>query len=216
MNNKRLAFTLIELLVVIAIIAILAAILFPVFARARENARRTSCLSNLKQLGLGFAQYTQDYDERYPGSAPQVDSPGTIGTPNFSPLGHWVPSGLVSATSACNPANGAIFPYVKSVQIFICPSDTTADRKRLSYSMNQIMDGVAISAISSTSIKALLVDEGLTLNDGRLGYNASDNVSLIHFDGGNILFCDGHAKWRRGDTINPVSSHPREFDLTTE
>lgn len=62
----RKAFTLIELLVVIAIIAILASILFPVFARARENARRTSCVSNLKQLGLGMMQYTQDYDERYP------------------------------------------------------------------------------------------------------------------------------------------------------
>ena len=59
-------FTLIELLVVIAIIAILAAILFPVFARARENARRSSCQSNMKQIGLGFMQYTQDYDEQYP------------------------------------------------------------------------------------------------------------------------------------------------------
>src|SRR5690349_12144108 len=59
-------FTLIELLVVIAIIALLAAILFPVFARARENARRASCQSNLKQIGLGFHQYTQDYDDRLP------------------------------------------------------------------------------------------------------------------------------------------------------
>lgn len=65
-NQKRKAFTLIELLVVIAIIAILAAILFPVFARARENARRSSCLSNLKQIGLGAMMYIQDYDERYP------------------------------------------------------------------------------------------------------------------------------------------------------
>ena len=65
-KSRKTAFTLIELLVVIAIIAILAAILFPVFARARENARRTSCLSNMKQMGLGIAQYTQDYDSIYP------------------------------------------------------------------------------------------------------------------------------------------------------
>lgn len=65
-STRKRAFALIELLVVIAIIAILAAILFPVFARARENARKTSCLSNMKQMGLGLMQYTQDYDERFP------------------------------------------------------------------------------------------------------------------------------------------------------
>jgi len=65
-RNNKSAFTLIELLVVIAIISILAAILFPVFGRARENARRASCMSNLKQIGLAIMQYTQDYDEKYP------------------------------------------------------------------------------------------------------------------------------------------------------
>ncbi|RYG63911.1 DUF1559 domain-containing protein, partial [bacterium] len=65
-TSRKGAFTLIELLVVIAIIAILAAILFPVFGRARENARRSSCLSNMKQIGLGMMQYTQDYDEKFP------------------------------------------------------------------------------------------------------------------------------------------------------
>ena len=99
-QNKvaRHGFTLIELLVVIAIIAILAAILFPVFARARENARRSSCSSNLKQIGLGFAQYTQDYDERLPYCDYGYSVPGKIG---------W---------------DEAIFPYVKSTQIFQCPS----------------------------------------------------------------------------------------------
>jgi prepilin-type N-terminal cleavage/methylation domain-containing protein/prepilin-type processing-associated H-X9-DG protein len=96
--GARSAFTLIELLVVIAIIAILAAILFPVFARARENARRASCQSNLKQIGLVIMQYTQDYDEMLP-------------TPLW-----W------TGTSN-NTWLGEIQPYAKSTQVFQCPSD---------------------------------------------------------------------------------------------
>ena len=214
MNNfRKTAFTLIELLVVIAIIAILAAILFPVFARARENARRSSCQSNLKQLGLGFIQYTQDYDEKYPGSGPSVIS----ATLTFNTaLGHWVPAGVVFSTATpCKPRDGAIYPYVKSEQIYICPSDSTADAKKLSYSMNQQMEGLAIATITEVSTKSLLVDEGLTLNDGRLGNNATDLVSLIHFDGGNLLYADGHVKWQKGDKVNPISSHPEVFDPTT-
>jgi len=105
-NNR--AFTLIELLVVITIISILAAILFPVFARARENARRSSCMSNMKQIGLGFMMYTQDYDEKYPNiafeSGDQVTYPTGITFDN-----NWVVR---------------IYPYVKSVQLFNCPSST--------------------------------------------------------------------------------------------
>ena len=103
---RKRAFTLIELLVVIAIIAILASILFPVFGRARENARRSSCMSNLKQIGLGIIQYSQDYDEK----APRAWI-GTAGNPNYS--GPTDPKWMDS-----------VFPYIKSTQIFSCPSHT--------------------------------------------------------------------------------------------
>ncbi|RYX82079.1 DUF1559 domain-containing protein [bacterium] len=202
-SYQKRAFTLIELLVVIAIIAILASILFPVFARARENARRASCQSNMKQLGLGFLQYTQDYDEAYPGSAP----PSAVLTKlPFSPLGHWVPAGVVVTNT--NPSlvqNGAIFPYIKSTQIYICPSDVNGDKKRLSYSMNQLMDFINTPVIDSVATKILLVDEGNTLNDGRFGVGNADIPSIIHFDGADVLFCDGHVKWRRSSTLVPIN-----------
>ena len=96
-------FTLIELLVVIAIISILAAILFPVFARARENGRRTSCLSNMKQLGLGVMQYQQDNDEMYPQAYWYKNDQGDL-----NGYMQW---------------SGATMPYVKSEQLYVCPSD---------------------------------------------------------------------------------------------
>ena len=97
-QRRRQAFTLIELLVVIAIIAILAAILFPVFAQAREKARQASCLSNGKQLGLGLLQYVQDYDETYPSGSGST----------FIGIG-WA---------------GEIYTYVKSTKVYSCPDDS--------------------------------------------------------------------------------------------
>src|SRR5688500_161340 len=105
-SQKNAGFTLIELLVVIAIIAILAAMLFPVFSRARENARRTSCQSNLKQIGLAFAQYTQDCDERYPLNFFCDPPDANCGAPGTTPI-LWM---------------YALYPYSKSPQIYNCPS----------------------------------------------------------------------------------------------
>ena len=109
-SPRRSAFTLIELLVVIAIIAILAAILFPVFARAREKARQTTCMSNLKQFGLAIIQYTQDYDEKMPLAVPHTSSigPRTAKENNVPEFG--IPVQLM--------------PYVKSREAFHCPDDT--------------------------------------------------------------------------------------------
>jgi len=113
-RSQRRGFTLIELLVVIAIIAILAAILFPVFQKVRENARRASCQSNLKQLGLAFVQYSQDADEKYPGGSITDKT-----DPNYGQGTGWA---------------GQIYPFVKSNGVYLCPDD---DNEAVSYAINQ-------------------------------------------------------------------------------
>jgi prepilin-type N-terminal cleavage/methylation domain-containing protein len=126
-SAKRRAFTLIELLVVIAIIAILAAILFPVFAKAREKARQTSCASNERQLGLALLQYIQDYDENLPCGDTAAQNTG------------W---------------DSQIYPFVKSTGIFTCPSDTTVPPGSnivLSYACNLSTSYSAIPSLSVSS-----------------------------------------------------------------
>ncbi len=107
-HRRTTGFTLIELLVVIAIIAILAAILFPVFAQAREKARATSCLSNSKQIGLAINMYVQDYDETYPQAYYYKNNTSTTNGSSSGGYVNW------TATTA---------PYIKSANIFVCPSD---------------------------------------------------------------------------------------------
>jgi prepilin-type N-terminal cleavage/methylation domain-containing protein/prepilin-type processing-associated H-X9-DG protein len=114
-NRPRSGFTLIELLVVIAIIAILAAILFPVFAQAREKARQTACLSNTKQIGTGLMMYVQDYDELYPIAIPD----------NVPPIN--------GGTSARLPIEDQFGPYIKNDDVWHCPSDAADVRTDVAF-----------------------------------------------------------------------------------
>ena len=199
----RKGFTLIELLVVIAIIALLAAILFPVFSRARENARKTSCLNNQKQVALGFLQYTQDYDEMLPGS--------TDGGPGDGKVGGWIfyqPFG--GAPGAFDVSRGSIFPYVKNRQIYICPSDSAGQRSGLSYAVNACMEisptaappasgirtGKSLAEFNETSLWMLLGEESAGTGSTDDGYMSVGNSwSPRHFGGTNLAFLDGHAKF---------------------
>jgi prepilin-type N-terminal cleavage/methylation domain-containing protein len=226
-QQRSQGFTLIELLVVIAIIAILASILFPVFARARENARRTSCLNNLKQIGLGIMQYTQDYDEKYPiglNYGPRMWQQGGY------PLAE---AGLPGAkfTSSDGVTGGkwitwmdVIYPYVKSVQIFTCPSATLSPDVAPSYGYNRLISMVspssgspAVSPISQAQVN--FPAETIMVLDYNSQYalyaNGADYLTFFlpvaarwpatwpHLEGGNNVFTDGHAKWiKRG--ANPA------------
>jgi prepilin-type N-terminal cleavage/methylation domain-containing protein len=133
MHGRKAGFTLIELLVVIAIIAILAAILFPVFAQARESARKATCISNTKQLGLGVMMYVQDYDEMYPCNSWDTPAIGTADNDthnaNFLSAVQWP---------------WRILPYMKNKQIFVCSSDPDPKNGWTGYGLtNSCSDGDA-------------------------------------------------------------------------
>ena len=227
-ESRKEGFTLIELLVVIAIISILAAILFPVFARARESARRASCLSNLKQIGLGIMQYTQDYDERYPAS---LDGPAG------GPYNTHVKAGWPGAKYRINGSShlvswmDMIFPYLQNVQIFVCPSQpdsstltgSTQDASSYGYSgaisgydndhygkpYNTRNMGNSLADIQRPSEVAMIVDELSQYNDQNIPYyfaqpsviSGTNKNYSPHFEGTNICFADGHTKWMKTSQI---------------
>ena len=206
-HSGRRGFTLIELLVVIAIIAILAAILFPVFAKARVKAQGASCLSNLKQIGHGVAMYVQDYDSRLPG---MWDN--TAGNTRF---GGWMwyrayPNGN---PGDFDPARGSLNDYIKNVQLFVCPIDQS--KQGNSYAMNALLSqnnpfvqgfhpGRKISRIKSPASTFLFIEEATGAN------GTTDDAYLVppgniasgrHLGGSNVAFCDGHAKWLRPEMV---------------
>ncbi len=176
---RRHAFTLIELLVVIAIIAILAAILFPVFAQARDKARAATCQSNLKQVGNAFLMYVQDYDETYPLSDGGGNAPGTLWT--MPPLAK---AGNVNARNSVWTA--ALQPYVKNWGVYACPScpldpgatnvvDPGQPRVLVSYAYNGLISNYSMAGVQAPA-SVILIWEGL--GKASLGNYAFVNPAL--------------------------------------
>jgi len=217
-KQRSSGFTLIELLVVIAIIAILAAILFPVFAQAREKARQASCMSNLKQLTLGCIMYQQDYDSKYAsaGGTCYGSGPVTCNQDNPMPTMQW---------------QWTIYPYVKNWQLYHCPSDPRDANIPVSYLFNNwglgdrnsgngglnesitdkpaetvelteggntgYTDGTAKHMAAAQEIEDYtLWTQWNRITHDQPDWNYSDK-SPRHGDGRNVSFTDGHVKYRQ-------------------
>jgi prepilin-type N-terminal cleavage/methylation domain-containing protein len=225
--TRHNGFTLIELLVVIAIIAILAAILFPVFARAREKARQTSCLSNLKQLGLSILMYCQDYDDTYPIN--YQDASAGVGTSAQIPL-TW-PNRLM--------------PYIKNDHVYACPSDARPANVDFvgcrpilqSYCWNWHLGMdlpawgywavVTMGSMVAPAQCAVLWDDNSDWIAAGYGgrFNTLDSPDWAgsfdrevlqgrHNEGDNFMLADGHAKWYK--TITLAGTEVTAMGITTD
>ena len=193
-STIKSGFTLIELLVVIAIIALLAAILFPVFSRARENARKTSCMNNLKQIGLGARQYVQDFDEL------MMKGGQDVGTTDSDANGIYDPGPFM-----------LLMPYTKSGQVWQCPSNSTkvniATGLAASFQFSSRITGIADANVTRTSRCIIAIDHwdegGWFEHDATQGdtpYMAevaagTHRAFRRHLEGFNSLYHDGHVKW---------------------
>jgi prepilin-type N-terminal cleavage/methylation domain-containing protein/prepilin-type processing-associated H-X9-DG protein len=224
-RSSSSAFTLIELLVVIAIISILASILLPAFAQAREKARQTSCLSNMKQLCTAFMMYSQDYDEGFPGAGDHGSTTSPcVGTADDN----WVQGQLITKDTAACPQNqqpipqGAIYSYVKNTRVYVCPSDGEADERTLSFAMNSLLSEQGLPQVQAPSDCILLVDEESgKVDDGYFDAPTSDKPmggadftgkndqpATRHNRGGIYAYVDGHAKWAQPSQIKASNFIP--------
>jgi len=186
------AFTLIELLVVIAIISILASILFPVFSRARSKARRTACMSNMRQLAMAIVMYAGDYDETLP----------LWSLVGGSPVGGAPPAGTEPYTW-----DTQLMAYVRNTGIFLCPENPHGRDKR-SYALPRYVSGQAVGAPPAPTKTALLFEKGaydLGIWQDATGESFHQSTSFekgppyFHDDGKHFVFLDGHVKWWRKD-----------------
>lgn len=206
-------FTLLEVLVVLFVVCVLAALLFPVGARGRENARRSSCQSNLKQIGLGVLQYVRDYDEIYPLAYTDDDASGDYNA-NFDR--GWMQ---------------LVQPYIKSTQVFQCPSenkDYFPPLRATDYWYNApISQNRSIAQIAKPALTVMCGDgvgmpAAFVATHGAIAYKGNapslkyngeiwdatratnGQGGRRHLDGINFMFCDGHVKWFKPETVGAV------------
>ncbi len=208
-KNIRSGFTLIELLVVIAIIAILAAILFPVFANTKERARQQKCLGNLRQLAGVVLMYANDNNGFSPNPRVCVAKPSWEGSLG---VGSWV-----------YPEQGQIWSYVKNREVYLCPTDKgriakmigNSDRRDypLSYSMNYMFVDpytkrtMLLDYIRRQSQVLLMIHEGRdTINDGDFNWGAYDAPSDVHYDGSTVVYVDQHARYQSYKELKAAKS----------
>ncbi len=226
LKSRGAAFTLLELLVVIAIIGILAALLLPALARAKEMAKRVGCLNNQKQLGLAWEMYSGDFSGRM--AINDVDVSDTS-TPR-STTNSWVAGNTKYDIDPATITSGSIFSYVKNAAVYKCPADQgmiqdTSIARYRSFSLSGYMNGPAddatwgvqplrqMSQILNTSTTLTFIDEdALTLDDGHFLYSTNYNNWLNvpgwrHQHGTVLTFADAHAEYWKWKSAEPTSTY---------